>query len=101
MNKFSKSFELVSENTGEVRNVTFESDGETVHAHCSCTASNYGMLCHHIMDCITEDAEVLSALKDCGLWQVYEEHLAMLKEADKLKRQAAALKKKFARQLLS
>ena len=101
MNKFNKHFELVSENTGEVRNVTFESDGETVHARCTCTASGYGTLCHHIMDCIAEDAEILSALKECGLWQVYEEHLATLKEADKLKRRAAGLKKKFARLLLS
>jgi len=101
MNEFRKTFELVSEHTGEIRNVTFECDGETVHARCTCTASDYGTLCHHIMDCIAEDAEILSALKECGLWQVYEEHLATLKEADKLKRRAAGLKKKFARLLLS
>lgn len=101
MNKFSRHFELVSEHTGEIRNVMFECDGETVHARCTCTASDYGMLCHHIMDCIAEDAEILSALKDCGLWQIYEEHLRTSKEADKLKRRAAALKKKFAQQLLS
>ena len=100
MKKFQKTFEMASTTTGEIRNVTFVCDGETVHAHCSCTASNYGTLCHHIMDCIDEDTEILSALKECGLWQVYEEHLAKVKEADKVRRQSAALKKKFARLLL-
>ena len=100
MKQFKKTFEFVSEHTGEVRNVKFVSDGVSVKAHCTCTASNYGTLCHHIMDCIAEDTELLDALKECGLWQVYEEHLAKAKEADKIRRQSAALKKKFARLLL-
>lgn len=101
MNKFRKVFEPVSKSTGEVYQVVFESDGETVHAQCSCQAAQFGTLCHHVTDCVNEDAELLSALKECGLWQIYEEHLRTSKEADKLRRQATALKKQFARMLLS
>ena len=100
MNKFSKTFNPISNHTGEVYQVTFDCDGQTVHARCTCTASDYGTLCHHIMDCINEDDEILSALKECGLWQIYEEHQAKAKEADKLRRQSSALKKKFSKLLL-
>ena len=100
MEKFEKQFEAVSENTGEIYTVTFVSNGETVKARCTCPAGDKKALCKHVLKCIDENSDIRYALTQCGLLQVYEEHLLLLTEAEKIKREAKNVKKKFERLLL-
>lgn len=100
MEKFTKHFEAVSETTGEIYQVTFVSDGETVKAQCSCPAGKKQTLCKHILNCIDADSDLRYALTQCGYQQVYEEHELLLKEAEALKKEARNVKKKFERLLL-
>ena len=98
--KFQKTFEVVSESTGEIYNVTFISDGETVKASCSCPAGQKLTLCKHVLKCIDEHNDIRYALTQCGLLQIYEEHLLLLAESEKIKREAKNVKKKFERLLI-
>ncbi|MBR2519694.1 MAG: SWIM zinc finger family protein [Selenomonadaceae bacterium] len=100
MEKFEQTFEAVSETTGEIYNVTFVSDGETVKAQCTCPAGQKLTLCKHVLKCIDEHTDIRYALTQCGLMQIYEEHLLLLKESEKIKREAKSVKKKFERLLL-
>lgn len=94
-------FSVVSESTGEIYTVTFLIGDETAKAHCTCSAGEKLTLCKHVLKCIDEHDEIRYALTKCGLLQVYEEHLLLLDEAEKIKREAKNVKKKFSRLLLS
>lgn len=100
MEKFQKNFEAVSESTGEIYNVTFVSDGKTVKAQCTCPAGQKLTLCKHVLKCINENREIKIALIECGLMQIYEDHYFLLREAEKIKREAKDVKKKFERLLM-
>ena len=100
MEKFQKSFEAVSESTGEIYNVTFISDGKTVKAHCTCPAGQKLTLCKHVLNCIDEHTDISCALVECGLMKIYEDHYFLLREAEKIKREAKNVKKKFERLLI-
>lgn len=80
--------------------VYFVSDGANIHAHCSCLACKYKTLCRHILQCVEDDAEIYDALKECGLWRLYEIYLQLEKSAGEIKRESKDLKKKFAQLLL-
>lgn len=109
MKQFEKEYKVAgSEQEYTVRIV---SDGQTVHAHCDCQAGQFKTLCKHVMQCIETDAEIKAALVESGLWQIYEEYhqkLAeaeavkreVMKEVEKVKREAKNVKKKFERLLL-
>lgn len=96
-----EEFVVESESTGELYHVTFINIGETVTAHCTCPAGEKNTLCKHILKCVDENPGIKYELTQCGLWQIYEEHLLLLKESEKLKREAKNVKKKFSRLLLS
>lgn len=98
MKEFEKNF--VVKGTEQTYDVRFISDGKSVKAHCTCQAGTFKTLCKHVMQCIDEDAEIKAALVESGLWQVYEEHLQRLKDAEKVKREAKNIKKKFERLFL-
>ena len=98
MKQFEKEY-LVAGSEQEYT-VRFISDGEKVKAHCECQAGQFKTLCKHVMKCVEEDAEIKTALIESGLWQVYEEHLQRLKDAEKVKREAKNIKKKFERLFL-
>lgn len=100
MLKYLNVFNVVG-SAGDNYEVVVKSNGKHVCAICSCTASEYNMLCHHVMEVISANPEVVELLKESGQWQVYEKHLAKLEEAKQLKREAAALKKQFGRELLT
>ena len=98
MKKFEKNF--IVKFDGRNYRVDFISDGKSVQAHCSCLACKYKTLCRHILQCVEDDAEILDALRECGLWQLYEVHLRLDKTAEEIKRESKDLKKKFSRLLL-
>ena len=98
MRNFRKNFTVQVE--GRNYYVYFVSDGTNVHAHCSCLACKYKTLCRHILQCIEDDAEIFNALKECGMWQLYEVYLQLEKSAMEVKRESKTLKKKFAHLLL-
>lgn len=100
MLKYQNIFEVVG-SAGDKYDVFVKSNGKHVYMSCSCPASDFNTLCHHIMEVITDNPEVLELLKETGQWQVYEKHLAKLEEAKKIKREAAALKKQFGRELMT
>lgn len=103
MEKFEKEFDVAGNvvvGIKQIHVVRIVSDGQTVHAHCDCMAGEHKTLCKHVLKCIDEDKEIRYALTQCGYLQVYEEHLMMLKEAEKMKREAKNLKKKFERLFL-
>lgn len=80
--------------------VTFEDEGETIRASCTCQAGEHCTLCRHVIQCMEEDAEIKEAMADYGLLGIYEEYLEKNEEADRLKEEAKKIKKKFARLLL-
>ena len=98
MEQFEKKFTV--QGTDAEYEVRFDSDGQTVNAHCTCPAGEHKTLCRHILKCIDDDSDLRFALTQCGYLQVYEEHLARLRYAESVKREAKNLKRKFERLLL-
>ena len=99
MMKYSNVFEIDG-SAGDKYDVLVKSNGKHVCIMCSCPASDYNALCDHIIDVINDNPEVRDLLVESGQWQVYEAYLAKLDEAKKIKREAAALKKQFTRELV-
>lgn len=98
MKKFRKNFTVRF--NGRNYYVYFVSDGINLRAHCTCLACKYKTLCRHILQCVEDDAEIYTAIKECGLWHIYETHLKMKKLSEDFEREATELKKSFARLLL-
>lgn len=109
MKQFEKEFVIAG--SEQDYKVGFTCDGQTVRAHCECHAGIFQTLCKHVMKCIEIDAEIKAALVESGQWQVYEEYQQKLveaeavkrevmKEVEKVKREAKNVKKKFERLLL-
>lgn len=98
MKKFEKVFVIEGNNDDYV--VRFNGDGKEIHAHCTCQAGEFKMLCKHVLGCIEADDEIADAFRDYGLMAVYEEYMQKDQEAEKIKREAKNLKKKLARILL-
>lgn len=96
--EFDKDFSIAG--SEQYYDVHFWSDGKKVSAHCACHAGQFKTLCKHVMSCIEQDAEIKEALIESGQWQVYEEYLQRLKDAEQVKREAKNIKKKFERILL-
>lgn len=90
----------VTGSTGNEYCVTFSDETGALKASCTCQAGEFGTLCKHIMEFVKNDEEVRDALKNYGLLSVYEEYTAKLAEAEKIKREAAKLKKKFQKLLI-
>lgn len=94
-----KSVKVIG-STGNEYCVTFSDETGTLKASCTCQAGEFGTLCKHIMEFVQHDEEVREELKNYGLLGVYEEYTEKLAEADRMKREASKIKKKFQRLLM-
>ena len=86
--------------TGNDYLVTFSDKSGTLKATCTCQAGEFGTLCKHVLEVIQTDKEIRNELQNYGYISIYEEYLSKLAEAERIKKEAATLKKKFQQLLL-
>lgn len=95
-----KEFHVTSKSTGEVYEVNFSDETGKVQAHCTCRAGMFGTLCKHIISIMETDSEVQDALKRSGQIKKWDSYLEKEQELEQMKKEVAATKKYFAKDLL-
>lgn len=93
MIELDKSFSV--QGSSSVYNVRFVSNNFGVKASCECAAGSHHQLCKHITQFIESDEEIISALREEGLMEVYEDYIQKKSRSDKLNRDIKAMTKKF------
>ena len=93
MIEFFKSFSV--QGSSGVYNVKFTSNRFGVKANCDCMAGVHHQLCKHVTQFIETDEEIISAFREWGLMEVYEDYKQKKSGADKLNSEIKAMTKKF------
>lgn len=95
-----KTFDVTG-SKGDVYKTTVGTD-ETGRMYCMCTckAGLTKTLCKHVIGVIASNEGYMELLEKQSFYPDYKRYLELSEEAEKLKKEAAALKKRFAQELI-
>lgn len=95
-----KTYEVTG-SKGDLYHTTIGTDDTgRMYTVCTCKAGMTKTLCKHVIGIIASDDAYMDLLGKQSFYNDYKRYLELTAEADKLKREAAALKKRFSQELI-